>query len=116
MEVITRIIPCGATPHARERRTAPRALLTPPASWPLSGVDAPSLFAARRGSKAGGAREVTCAASLGAWGAGGTKGARQRRPSARPGPAPACEDRSAEGLSRRSNTEELQTLKKLQSG
>lgn len=81
----------------------------------LFGVDAPSQFAARRGSKAGDAREVTCAASLGAWG-GGTKGARQRRPSARPGPAAACEDRSAEGLSRRSNTQELQTLKKLQSG
>lgn len=45
-----------------------------------------------------------------------TIGARQRQPRARPGLVAACEDRSADRFSRRKNTQELQTLGKLQLG
>lgn len=103
-----------------QRRTAPRALLTPPASWPLSLASMLLVSLLRDAEVRPGTRARWHAQPR--WGHGGgggrdgTKGARQRRPSARPSPAAACEDRSAEGLSRRSNTQELQTLKKLQSG
>lgn len=78
MEAVTRIVPCSATPHARERRTARQGASHPARLVAaLFGVDAPSQFAARRGSKAGDAREVTCAASLGAE-KGGTPKARAK--------------------------------------
>lgn len=54
---------CG-TPRTRGQGRAKGASHPARLVASLSGVDVPSYFAARRGSEAGAAREVTCAASL----------------------------------------------------
>lgn len=66
----------------------------------LFGVDAPSQFAALRGSKAGDAREVTCAASLGARGGGENQRRAPKTAQRKAGPGPGVR----RSLSRRSLT------------
>lgn len=100
---------CG-TPRTRGQSRAKGASHPARLVAALSGVDVTSEFAARRGSEAGDAREVTCAASL--------RGPQARANGAprKAGPGWGVRRSHKERFSRCSNPQALQTLEKLQSG